>query len=132
VAVRLDSNVTIFVRSILEKKVARIPLEDDTEIHPMGSEMDRYLISMPTGYDPDQTIAHWESMGLTAFDSDINSGRVWKDFVVFSLWAIPQGPDKPCHCEYWPLRNTSCNWLDFEYAKKHNFEKIRHVLDVAE
>ena len=98
----------------------------------MGSELDRYLLSMPTGYDPAQTISHWEGMGLTAFASDIKSGRVWKDFVVFSLWAIPQGLGKPVQCEYWPLRNISCTWLDFEYAEKHNFEKIRHVLDVTE
>ena len=131
-AVRLDSNVTIFVRSILEKKVTIVPLRDDEEIHPMGSEIDRYLLSIPTGYDPDQTIFHWESMGLTAFDTDINSGRVWKDFVVFSVWATPQGLGKPCHYENWPLPNTSCTWLDFEYAKKHRFEKIRHVLDVTD
>lgn len=131
-AVRLESNVTIIVRSAFEKKVTKIPLWDDEEIHPMGSEMDRYLISVPTGDDPAQTISHWESIGLTAFDSDINSGRVWRDFVVFSLWAIPKGLGNSYHCENWPLRNTSCTWLDFDYAEEHHFEKIRHVLDETE
>jgi len=131
VSVRLDSGVTILLRSVFEEKVTTIPLDNETQIDPMGSEMDRYLIQVPLSCDPAQAISHWESMGLTAFDPEIKSGRVWKDFVVFSLWGTPQGLAKPHHIEYWPLPNTSCTWLDFEFAKKYDFQKIRHASDVA-
>lgn len=116
----------ILLRSVLERVFG--PIDDNTTFEPSGSDFDRYIVQVRLGWKPEDAMKHFEEFGLVAFDEEVSSGKVWKDFVVFENYYSDLS-QKSWEYEVWPLRNTSCGWLDFDFAKKHKYQKIRHVLD---
>ena len=116
---------------ILRTSLARVagPFDDDIIIHPSGSDLDQFLVQMRLGWKPEDAIKHFEGWGLVAFDEEIPSGSVWKDFVVFERY-FDRFEQKSWEYEVWPLRNTTCGWLDFDFAKAHGYQKIRHISEV--